>query len=119
MPDIGIMLFACGCDIIFQCVNVYLVECYTRYASSASACTMFLRSLCAFGFPLFAQPMYNDLGYGFGMHCTLPPHEGQSNIFVGNSTLALVVIVVGLPAPFALWRWGATLRQKSRFAAGE
>jgi len=67
MPDIGIAIFAFGCDVIFQCTNAYLVDCYGRYSASATAAVIFLRSLCAFGFPLFSTNMYKDLGYGWGM----------------------------------------------------
>jgi hypothetical protein len=35
----------------------------------------------------------------------------------GNSVLAFVGIVLGIPAPFALWRYGPSLRQKSKYAA--
>jgi hypothetical protein len=62
MPDIGIALFAMGVDIGFQCTTAYMIDCYTRYAASAIASVVLLRSFCGFGFPLFANSMYNALG---------------------------------------------------------
>lgn len=37
----------------------------------------------------------------------------------GNTVLAFVGIALGIPAPFALWKWGPALRQKSKYAAGD
>ena len=45
--------------------------------------------------------MYKSLDYGWG-----------------NSLLGFIAIVLGVPAPFLLWRFGAALRAKSQFAAG-
>ncbi|KAI9824357.1 MAG: hypothetical protein M1826_007379 [Phylliscum demangeonii] len=101
LPNIGAALFAAGTIIGFQCMQSYLVDSYARYAASAVAATTVLRSLAGFGFPLFAPYLYARLDYGWG-----------------NSLLALVAVVLGVPGPALLWRWGATLRQRSPFAAG-
>jgi hypothetical protein len=47
----------------------------------AMAAVSFLRCLCAFGFPLFAEQMYQKLGYG-----------------KGDTLLAVVAIVIGCPS---------------------
>ena len=78
-----------------------MVDTYTRFAASALAAGAFLRSIAGFGFPLFAPYMYSALEYGWG-----------------NSLLAFVAIVIGVPAPVFLWKFGETLRKKSTFAAG-
>ncbi|KAK9427602.1 major facilitator superfamily domain-containing protein [Lipomyces doorenjongii] len=101
VPDIGVGIFAIGNIVAFQCIQTYLVDAYTRYAASALAAATVLRSLAGFGFPLFAPTMYKALDYGWG-----------------NSVLAFVGIVLGVPAPLLLWRFGEPLRQKSPFAAG-
>lgn len=101
MPDIGACLFCAGVIIGFQCIQTYLVDSYTRYAASAIAAATVLRSLAGFGFPLFAPAMYQALDYGWG-----------------NSLLGFVALALGVPAPFLLWRYGETLRGKSKFAAG-
>ena len=100
LPNIGSFLFALGAIVVFQCIQTYLVDAYTRYAASALAAAVVLRSLCGFGYPLFAPYMYDALGYGWG-----------------NSILGFVALV-GLPAPIVLWQYGQALRAQSRFCAG-
>ena len=101
VPNIGTAIFAAGNQLVFQNCQTYLVDAYTRYAASAIAATAVFRSLGGFAFPLFADQMYQALGYGWG-----------------NTTLAFVGIAVGFPAPFILWWYGEALRKKSTFAAG-
>ncbi|MCJ1432423.1 hypothetical protein MMC27_001779 [Xylographa pallens] len=102
MPNIGMAIFGMGVKIGTQCTQAYGVDAYTLYAASASAAGTFLRSLFGFGFPLFAPYMYASLGYGWG-----------------NSLLALVAIVLGIPAPLLLWRHGPWLRARSPYASGD
>jgi hypothetical protein len=99
VPNIGAALLAAGMIASFQCTQTYLVDTYSTYAASAVAAVTVLRSLAGFGFPLFARAMYDALGLGWG-----------------NSLLGFIAIVIGCPAPFLLWRYGETLRRKSRFA---
>lgn len=101
LPNIGAAIFAAGGIVIFQCIQTYLIDGYTRFAASALAAVVFLRSLCGFGFPLFAPYMYDALDYGWG-----------------NSLLGFIGIGIGVPAPFLLWNYGPTLRSKSQYAAG-
>jgi multidrug resistance protein len=101
MPNIGASIFCAGVIIGFQCIQTYLVDSYTRYAASAIAAATVLRSLAGFGFPLFAPAMYNALDFGWG-----------------NSLLGFVALILGVPAPFMLWKFGETLRNRSKFAAG-
>ncbi|KAL8689865.1 MAG: hypothetical protein Q9224_004542 [Gallowayella concinna] len=100
-PNIGVAIFAAGAIAGFQCVQTYLVDAYTRYAASAIAAATVLRSLAGFGFPLFAPYMYAKLDYGWG-----------------NTVLAFVAILLGIPAPLLLWMYGERLRKRSPFAAG-
>ncbi|KAJ5151681.1 hypothetical protein N7492_009976 [Penicillium capsulatum] len=100
-PNIGAFIFGMGNIITFQCIQTYMVDSYMRFAASALAAGAFLRSLAGFGFPLFAPYMYQALHYGWG-----------------NSLLAFVAIVIGIPAPIFLWRFGEPLRKKSTYAAG-
>jgi len=101
MPDIGAAIFAAGIIIGFQSTQTYLVDAYTRYAASAVAAATVLRSLAGFGFPLFAPYLYRALDYGWG-----------------NSLLGFIGIFIGIPGPFMLWKYGAQLRAKSQYAAG-
>lgn len=101
MPNIGACIFSAGTIISFQCIQTYIVDAYTLFAASGIAAATVLRSLAGFGFPLFAPYMYNALDYGWG-----------------NSLLAFIAIVLSIPAPFVLWKYGDKLRARSRFAAG-
>ena len=101
MPNIGIAIFSTGSIICVQCMQTYIIDSYTRFAASAMAAAVVLRSLAGFGFPLFAPAMYNALEYGWG-----------------NSVLAFAAIAIGLPAPYLFWHYGEKLRSVSRFAAG-
>jgi hypothetical protein len=66
MPNIGAALFCAGVIVNFQCIQTYLIDSYTRYAASALAAATVLRSLCGFGFPLFAPSVYKALDFGWG-----------------------------------------------------
>ena len=99
-PNIGVAVFGFGSIIGFQCVQGYIVDSYPLYAASAVGAVTVLRSLAGFGFPLFAPAMYQKLGYG-----------------IGGTVLAVVAIVIGWPAPFLLWKFGASLRAASKYSA--
>lgn len=101
VPNIGAAIFGAGVIMGFQCIQTYLVDTYTRFAASAIAAATVLRSLAGFGFPLFAPYMYAALDYGWG-----------------NSLLGFIAVGLGVPAPFLLWKYGQTLRERSTFASG-
>ncbi|KAG2157948.1 MFS polyamine transporter [Suillus bovinus] len=98
-PDIGIALVGAGIILNFQCIQTYIVDCFTLHAASALAAVSCLRSLAGFGFPLFAPAMYKALGFG-----------------KGDTILAVVAIVIGCPAPWILWHYGERIRNSSRHA---
>ncbi|KAI0636206.1 MFS polyamine transporter [Trametes polyzona] len=99
VPDIGIALVGAGTILNFQSIQTYVIDTFTLHAASALAAVTFLRSLAGFGFPLFAPAMYNALGYG-----------------KGDTILACVAIVVGVPAPFLFWTYGERIRNASKYA---
>ncbi|KAI8618117.1 MFS multidrug transporter [Chytriomyces sp. MP71] len=101
VPDIGIMLFSMSVNVTFQALTVYTVDVYMMYSASALAAVSSLRSLAGFGFPLFADNLYDQLGYGWG-----------------NSVLAFVGIVIGIPAPILLYVYGERIRARSKFGSG-
>lgn len=101
VPDVGIGIFGAGAVICLTCMQVYIIDTYTRYSASGIAAAIVLRSLAGFVFPLFAQKLYDTLGYGWG-----------------NSVLALAAVIIGIPAPFFFWNYGQRLRKHSTFAAG-
>ncbi|KAK6366044.1 hypothetical protein LTS17_011011 [Exophiala oligosperma] len=101
VPNVGAAIFAAGTIMGFQCTQTYIVDAYSRFAASAVASAVVLRSLAGFGFPLFAPYMYQALGLNWG-----------------NSMLGFIAIVLGIPAPILLWKFGQMLREKSTYAAG-
>ncbi|KAM0746258.1 MFS general substrate transporter [Meredithblackwellia eburnea MCA 4105] len=100
VPDIGLFLIAAGMIGVFQCMTTYLIDAFTLYAASALAAATCLRSLCGFGFPLFAPYLYKALGYGWG--CTI---------------LAGIAVLAGWPAPPLLYIYGERIRAASSYAA--
>ncbi|KAK7900359.1 hypothetical protein LTR67_004105 [Exophiala xenobiotica] len=100
-PNIGACIFAAGTIMGFQCTQTYIVDAYSRFAASAVASAVVLRSLAGFGFPLFAPYMYQAMGLNWG-----------------NSMLGFIAIGLGMPAPILLWKFGQSLREKSTYAAG-
>ncbi|EMD32337.1 hypothetical protein CERSUDRAFT_161702 [Gelatoporia subvermispora B] len=99
VPDIGIALVGAGMILIFQSIQIYVIDAFTLHAASALAAVAFLRSLAGFGFPLFAPAMYSALGYG-----------------KADSILGAVAVVAGCPAPWLLWVYGERIRHASRYA---
>jgi multidrug resistance protein len=86
--DVGATILAFGMQITGQAAQAYLIDAYPDHTGSAAAAAQVLRSLAAFGFPLFAPALYRGLGYGGG-----------------NSVLAGVVGVVGVLVTAGIW-WG-------------
>ncbi|KAF8900739.1 MFS polyamine transporter [Gymnopilus junonius] len=97
--DIGIACIGAGLILVFQSMQTYVVDAFTLHAASALAAVSCLRSLAGFGFPLFANAMYNKLGYG-----------------KGDTILACLCIGLGCPAPILLWKYGRRIRMSSRYA---
>jgi hypothetical protein len=52
-----------------------------------------VKDIAGFTFPLFAPSLYNTLNYGWG-----------------NTLLVIIAIILGLPMPWILWKYGAKLR---------
>ncbi|KAJ5656753.1 efflux pump antibiotic resistance protein [Penicillium longicatenatum] len=94
--DIGVFITMLGMQITSMPLTAYVMEAYPEHTGSAGAAKQFLCSLTAFLFPLFAPTMYNVLGYGWG-----------------NTTIGLIGLFVGLPAPLVIWYYGASLRAKA------
>ncbi|OLN90000.1 putative transporter C1529.01-like protein 9, partial [Colletotrichum chlorophyti] len=102
IPNIGVAIMM-GCSMVsYQSISAYIADCYALHTASASAASCFLRSMAAFSFPLFVPALFGRLGYG-----------------LGGSVLAIVAVVVGIPAPLLLWFYGKRLRTMSRFGSPE
>lgn len=98
MPIIGTAFFSFGLMTTFLPIQLYLVDTFT-YAASATAAASTLRSLFGFAFPLFGQQMFAALDYG-----------------PGNSLLAGLAIVIGIPFPIWIYYAGERMRANSSLA---
>lgn len=56
------LAFGYGMVLIYYSLNNYIIDCYAKYASSALATKVFLRSAGGAAFPLFTPQMYRHLG---------------------------------------------------------
>ncbi|KAF2207338.1 hypothetical protein CERZMDRAFT_51371 [Cercospora zeae-maydis SCOH1-5] len=103
VPDIGLFLVGSGILAPLAAIQHYILDCYAKsgYAASAMAGMNVARFLAGFGFPLFADVLFDSLGLGWG-----------------NSILALVAFVVG-SFSVSLWVFGPRLRERSSYAACE
>ncbi|MCJ1378598.1 hypothetical protein MMC17_001697 [Xylographa soralifera] len=101
MPDIGVAIFGVGSILCLQCNLTYIIDGYQRYAASGLAAVVVLRSIAGFEFPMFAPYIYSVLDYGWR-----------------NSVLALVGVVIGIPAPILLWFFGERIRKASPYTSG-
>ncbi len=90
ITDIGVGVFAAGIILGTQAMQAYVLDSFPKYTYSATAASQFLRSITAFVFPIFAPGMYQALGYGWG-----------------NSVLGFLSLIIGIPAPLLLWKFGA------------
>ncbi|KAH8103383.1 major facilitator superfamily domain-containing protein [Cristinia sonorae] len=96
VPIIGTGVFGFGMMTTYLPIQLYLVDTFA-FAASALAASAVFRSVLAFVFPLFGQQMYHALGYGGG-----------------NSLLAGLAIVAGIPFPIWLFYYGEEIRKKSK-----
>ncbi|KAJ8095154.1 hypothetical protein PM082_010376 [Marasmius tenuissimus] len=95
MPIIGSGIFGFGTFEFSLPISLYLVDAFT-YAASALSAASVLRSFLGFAFPLFAQQMFDALGYGGGA-----------------SLLGGLAIVLGIPFPIWIYYRGEAIRAKS------
>ncbi|KAG0651643.1 Major facilitator superfamily multidrug transporter mdrA [Hyphodiscus hymeniophilus] len=91
--------FGFGMVVIFLAVTNYLIDAYTIFAASVLAANSVLRSLFGFAFPLFTQYMYANLGIHWA------------------SSVPAFLALACLPAPFFLYRYGASIRARCEYAA--
>lgn len=87
---------------LFQVTYSYLALCYPKYVASVYAGNGLLRAIFACIFPLFAQALYKNLGSE-----KYPVGWGSS--LIGFFTIGLTFV------PFVLYKYGATLRAKSKY----
>ncbi|KAK6849229.1 hypothetical protein PG995_013062 [Apiospora arundinis] len=88
----------CGVNMVFvPCLN-YLIECYLANANSALAANTIIRSAVAASFPLFANPMFANLGVSWA-----------------TSVLGFLCAAF-IPAPIVFYFYGKKIRGWSKYA---
>ncbi|KAM5529741.1 major facilitator superfamily transporter [Fusarium oxysporum f. sp. phaseoli] len=95
---VGLSLSIIGTFTIIVCILQYLAFTYPKYSASLFAANDFARSTLAAGAIMFSRPMFVNLGIHWGV-----------------SLLAFLDIVCCVLL-FGLWKFGPTLRARSRFA---
>jgi len=95
MPIIGTGIFGFGAMTAFLPITLYLVDTFT-YAASALSAASLSRSMLAFVFPLFGNQMFRALGIG-----------------MGNTLLAGIAVIMGIPFPILIYIYGERLRERS------
>ncbi|KAB8772384.1 hypothetical protein FH972_026673 [Carpinus fangiana] len=86
-----------GVMVIFLQGLNYIVDCYTLNANSGIAANTFFRSWVGAGFPMFATPMYRNLGVPWA-----------------SSLLAFLCVAL-FPVPIFFYHYGAKIRSWSKF----
>ncbi len=93
VPCIGISIYGFATIVVFQSIQHYLIDMNNRYSASAVGAGTVFKSLFGFVFPLFANKMYHKLDYGWG-----------------NTTCAFIALVLGVPFPLLVLKYGEKLR---------
>lgn len=78
-----------------MCIQIYLVDCYIRYAASVVAAITVFRSVVGALLPLAGLSLYNALDYGWG-----------------NGVLAFMSLAL-LPVPIIFRLFGSRIRARS------
>lgn len=94
VPSIGTSIFAFSFIAVFQTIQNYLIDMNPRFSASSIAAAAVFRSLFGFSFPLFANQMYDRLGYGWG-----------------NTMSGLIGLALGIPFPIFCFKYGEGLRE--------
>jgi hypothetical protein len=97
-PCLGGFPVGFGFIFLYNSANNYLVDSYQHQAASALAAKTFIRSFWGAGVVLFTEQMYDRMG------------DQWASCFLAFLSLACCAI------PFGFWRYGARIRQKSRYA---
>lgn len=90
--------FGFGCVLVILPILNYLIDSYTIYAPSILAAAAIFRSIIGAVFPLFTTQMYHNLGLHWA------------------SSIPAFMTLVCLPFPLIMYRYGAPLRIKCKYA---
>ncbi|KAF9018948.1 major facilitator superfamily domain-containing protein, partial [Rhodocollybia butyracea] len=98
VPAISTIFVGMAISAIFTSLITYIVDTYLMLAASALASNTMIRSLVGSAFPLFTVQMYENLGINWA------------------STLIALLCLILAPIPFLFFKYGARIRQHSKFA---
>ncbi|KAJ3723760.1 major facilitator superfamily domain-containing protein [Lentinula raphanica] len=98
VPALATIVLGFAISLIFMSFLSYLIDTYLMYSASAFSANTTIRSLVAAAFPLFTVQMYTNLGINWA------------------STLVGLIGLVMAPMPFLFYKYGARIRQNSKFA---
>ncbi|TVY18200.1 Efflux pump rdc3 [Lachnellula arida] len=97
VPIVGSSFIAIGILFGYLPVQMYLIDAYPVYGASATGACTIIRSVCSALLPLCANPLYDNLGYGWG-----------------NSVLAFVALGF-IPVAFLVLIYSEQIRMNPRF----
>ncbi|GAA5873184.1 hypothetical protein JCM16303_006964 [Sporobolomyces ruberrimus] len=98
LPIIFAAIYLPGIFLAFQSILMYVSLSYPKYAASVLAGNDLFRSVFASVFPLFGAKFFNTLGLG------------------GGSSLLAGISILMIPVLYAIMKYGAQLRARSKFA---
>lgn len=94
VPIIATSFFGLGMILIFNSIQNYYIDAFTRYAASAIAAGAVFRAVVGATFPLFGPYLYDSLGYG-----------------KGTSVLAGLAVLL-MPMPLVIMKYGERIRTR-------
>ncbi|KAK9471132.1 major facilitator superfamily domain-containing protein [Dipodascopsis tothii] len=98
VPSFSGLFTGAGIILLFLSAINYIVESYMVFAASAMAANTVFRSAFGAGFPLFAAPLFHNLGIQWA------------------GTLLALISVLLVPVPFLFYKYGRQIRGRSRYA---
>ena len=98
VPTLAGTFLSTSIMLVFVAYLNYLTDTYLMYTASAMAANTICRSACGAAAPLFTNQMFTALGVG------------------GGGSLIGGVACLLAPIPFVFYKYGESIRQKSRFA---
>lgn len=101
VPTLAGVFLASSLVLLFVAYLNYLVDVYKQYAASAIAANTVARSACGAAAPLFTNQMFKALGIG-----------GGGSLIGGVATVLAFI-------PFLFYKYGRSIRIKSKYAPTE
>jgi len=96
-PIIGLAMLGFSFLTIHQSIINYIIDVFHEYSASAVAANSFLRSVFAAVFPLFASPLFHNLGINWA------------------SSLLGFVGVAMIPIPWLFYIYGPSIRKRGKY----